>query len=285
MELGRLAKMGWNTNTESSEHDPTLPFRDANRGQRLQRVMATGGIASRRKCEEMIESGEVKVNGVLIDFLPAWIDPATDRVTIADRKLNLHAESVYVMYYKPRGIVCTMADPEGRPCIGDIVVHPSGTRIFPIGRLDMDSQGLLLLTNDNVLANELTHPKHHVSKTYEVSVRGKVDEETLDKLQKGIYLADAHTKHDTKRKGQRATIKGVEIVRHERDRTMLKITLAEGRNRQIRRMLAVVGHPVKRLRRTHIGPVALKGLRPGQWRDLTGHEFNALQHSVRREKK
>jgi pseudouridine synthase len=246
--------------------------------------MAAGGIASRRKCEEMIQSGEVKVNGIVINFLPAWIDPKTDRITIADRKLNLHAENVYVMYYKPRGIVCTMADPEGRPCIGDIVKHPTGTRIFPIGRLDMDSQGLLLLTNDNMLANELTHPKHKVSKTYEVTVRGKITDDTLAKLQKGIYLADAYTKHDSKKKGQRATIKDIEIVRHDRDRTLLKITLTEGRNRQIRRMLAIVGHPVKRLRRTHVGPVALKGLRPGQWRDLTAQEFNALEHSVRRKK-
>ena len=273
--------MGWNTKQDKSDYDPTLPFKDASRGERLQRVMAAGGIASRRKCEEMIESGEVKVNGVCVNFLPAWIDPKTDRITIADRKLNLHADSVYLMYYKPRGIICTMADPEGRPCIGDIIKHQSGTRIFPIGRLDMDSQGLLLLTNDNILANELTHPKHKVSKTYEVTVRGKVDDETLTKLQKGIYLADAHTKHDSKRKGQRATIKDIEIVRHDRDRTLLKITLAEGRNRQIRRMLAMVGHPVKRLRRTHIGPLALKGLRPGQWRDLTQQEFNSLTHSVR----
>lgn len=284
MELGRLAKMGWNTNKESS-HDPTLPFKDANRGQRLHRVMASGGIASRRKCEEMILAGEVKVNGVVVNFLPAWIDPATDRITIEDRKLNLHADSIYVMYYKPRGIVCTMSDPEGRPCIGDIVKHHTGARIFPIGRLDMESQGLLLLTNDNVLTNELTHPRHHVSKTYEVTVRGLVNEETVQKLQKGIYLADAHTKHDETRRGKKATIEAIEITRHERDRTQLKLTLAEGRNRQIRRMLAIVGHPVKRLRRTHIGPVALKGLRPGHWRDLTVQEYNALQHAVRRQDK
>ena len=249
---------------------------------RLQKVKASGGIASRRKCEDMIKAGEVKVNGILIDFLPAWIDPKRDRITISDRKLNLHAEDIYVMYYKPRGIVCTMSDPQGRPCIGDIVSHSSGTRIFPIGRLDMDSQGLLLLTNDNALANELTHPKHNVSKTYEVSVRGKVEDETVTKLQKGIFLSDAHTKHDSRKKGQRATIKHLEIVRHDRDKTLLRITLSEGRNRQIRRMLAIVGHPVKRLKRTHVGPVALKGLRPGQWRDLTAQQFNALEQAVRR---
>jgi pseudouridine synthase len=274
--------MGWNINESESNQDQTAPFRDASRGERLQRVMANGGIASRRKCEEMIEEGKVKVNGILIDFLPAWVDPKIDKITVVDHKLNLHADDIYLMYYKPRGIVCTMSDPEGRPCIGDIVTHPTGSRIFPIGRLDMDSQGLLLLTNDNAIANELTHPKHGMSKTYEVTVRGRVEQDTITKLQKGIYLADAHTKHDSYRGGKRAHVELIEIVRHDRDRTLLKLVLKEGRNRQIRRMLAITGHPVKRLRRTHIGELALKGLRPGQWRDLTQKEINVLQHSIRR---
>jgi 23S rRNA pseudouridine2605 synthase len=273
--------MGWNTNDNKSKDDRTSQFRDANRGERLQRVMASGGIASRRKCEEMIEDGKVKVNGIRVDFLPAWVNPQIDKITVEDHKIKFHQDSIYLMYYKPRGIICTMSDPEGRHCVGDIVKHQSGSRIFPIGRLDMDSQGLLLLTNDNVLANELTHPKHGMSKTYEVTVKGKMDEETISKLQKGIYLADAHTKHDTHRSGKRAKVESIEIVRHDRDRTLLTLKLKEGRNRQIRRMLAIVGHPVKRLRRTHIGDVALKGLRPGQWRDLTPQEVNVLQHSVR----
>ena len=274
--------MGWNINKDKPNIDATAPFRDASRGERLQRVMANGGIASRRKCEEMIEEGKVTVNGIKIDFLPAWVNPAIDRISVADHKLNLHAAPVYLMYYKPRGIVCTMADPEGRQCIGDVIAHPSGSRIFPIGRLDMESQGLLLLTNDNVLANERTHPRHGVKKTYEVTVRENVEDETIAKLQKGVYLSDAHTKHDSTRSGKRAHVEAIEIVRHDRDRTLLKIELKEGRNRQIRRMLAVVGHPVKRLRRTQIGDVVLKGLRPGQWRDLTPQEVNVLQHSIRR---
>lgn len=273
--------MGWNTNDKKSKDDRTAEFRDANRGERLQRVMANGGIASRRKCEEMIEEGKVKVNGIRVDFLPAWVNPQIDKITVEDHKIKFHQDSIYLMYYKPRGIVCTMSDPEGRHCVGDIVKHKSGSRIFPIGRLDMDSQGLLLLTNDNVLANELTHPKHGMSKTYEVSVKGNMEESTVSKLEKGIYLADAHTKHDAHRGGKRATVESIEIVRHDRDRTLLTLKLKEGRNRQIRRMLAIVGHPVKRLRRTHIGDVALKGLRPGQWRDLTPQEVNALRHSVR----
>lgn len=274
--------MGWNTNANSSKDDKTAPFREASRGERLQRVLAKGGIASRRKCEELIIEGKVKVNGIRIDFLPAWVDPSIDRITVEDRKIRFHSDSIYLMYYKPRGIISTMSDPQGRPCIGDLVEHESGNRIFPIGRLDMESQGLLLLTNDNVLANELTHPKHGIAKTYEVTVRGHVAEETISTLKKGVYLADAHTKHDSHRSGKRANVDSIHIVRHDRDRTLLSITLKEGRNRQIRRMLAYVGHPVKRLRRTKIGDVALKGLRPGQWRALTPQEVNALQHSIRR---
>jgi len=276
-----LAIMSWNTKNNDSKDDRTAPFREATRGERLQRILAKAGIASRRKCEELIEEGKVKVNGVTVDFLPAWVNPIIDKITVVDHKLNLHADQVYLMYYKPRGVVCTMSDPEGRKCIGEIISHPSGARIFPVGRLDMESQGFLLLTNDNVLANELTHPSHGITKTYEVTVRGRVEKETIEKLQKGVYLADAHTKHDSKRSGKRAHVDAIEIVRHDRDRTLLKITLKEGRNRQIRRMLSVVGHPVKRLRRTHIGDVALKGLRPGQWRDLSKQEITSLQNSVR----
>mgnify|MGYP000641847739 CR=1 FL=1 len=125
--------MVWNTNQEKSDYDPTLPFKDASRGQRLQRVMAAGGIASRRKCEEMIESGKVKVNGIRVDFLPAWVNPKVDKITVEDHKIKFHAEPVYLMYYKPRGIICTMSDPEGRPCIGDIIQQHSGSRIFPSG--------------------------------------------------------------------------------------------------------------------------------------------------------
>jgi len=275
--------MGWNNIESKSKDDPTAPYRLSTRGERLQRVMAAGGIASRRKCEEMIQSGLVKVNGIRINFLPAWVDSKQDRITVQDQKFNPHADDIYVMYYKPRGIVCTMQDPQSRPCVGTVVRHHSGTRIFPIGRLDMDSQGLLLLTNDNVLANELMHPSHGISKTYEVSVRGKLNEDTLARLQKGIFLVDEHTRHDNTKRGRRARIKTISIERHDRDRTLLKITLTEGRNRQVRRMLALVGHPVKRLRRTHIGPLALSGLKPGQWRDLTPKEVASIRHSIRRQ--
>lgn len=272
--------MGWNVQTSKGDHDPTLIYKDAARGVRLQRVMVDGGIASRRKCEELITEGDVRVNGIVIDFLPAWVDIAQDRITVKDRKLKLNAEPVYLMYYKPRGIICTASDPEGRRCVGDIVQHHSGTRIFPIGRLDMESQGLLLLTNDRQLTNELTHPKHEVSKIYEVTVKGTVEQETLAKLRKGVYISDVHTRHDEQQKAKRAHVDSIELIRTDRGKSQLKIELSEGRNRQIRRMLAFVGHPVKRLRRVQIGPLELKGLSPGQWRDLLPHEVNAIKKAA-----
>jgi len=273
--------MAWNVDKKNSDHDPRAIYREASRGVRLQRVMVDGGIASRRKCEALIAEGEVRVNGTVVDFLPAWVDVSQDRITVKDRKLKFSAESVYIMYYKPRGIVCTASDPEGRRCVGDIVQHHSGTRIFPIGRLDMESQGLLLLTNDRQLTNQLTHPKHEVSKVYEVSVKGTVEKETLEKLRKGIFISDVHTRHDEKQTARRAKVELVELIRTDRGKSLLRIELSEGRNRQIRRILAIVGHPVKRLRRTQSGPLELKGLRTGQWRDLLPQEIAAIKQAVK----
>ncbi|HJN71386.1 MAG: rRNA pseudouridine synthase [Phycisphaerae bacterium] len=273
--------MAWNADKKKGSHDPRAIYRDAARGVRLQRVMVDGGIASRRKCEELITEGDVRVNGIVVDFLPAWVDIAQDKITVKDRKLKFNAESVYIMYYKPRGIVCTASDPEGRRCVGDIVHHHSGTRIFPIGRLDMESQGLLLLTNDRQLTNQLTHPKHEVPKVYEVTVKGTVEQETLEKLRKGIFISDVHTRHDEQQKARRAKVESVELVRTDRGKSQLKIELSEGRNRQIRRILAIVGHPVKRLRRVQIGPLELKGLRTGQWRDLLPQEITAIKKAAK----
>ncbi len=272
--------MGWSTKEPQGE-DPTLPYRDAKRGRRLQRVLADGGIASRRRCEAMIEEGLVKINGTLIDFLPAWVDPAIDRISVEGHRLNLSRDPVHVMYNKPRGVLCTTRDPQGRRCVTDAVQHPSGARLFPVGRLDLESQGLLLLTNDSQLANLLTHPSHGVSKIYEVTVRGRVEEETLERLRKGVFLDDAHSRHGKGGRPKRARIESLERIRSDRDRTRLRITLAEGRNRQVRRMLAAVGHPVKRLRRVSVGPLELKGLRPGQWRDLLPRELAGLRRSAR----
>ncbi|MBC8522386.1 rRNA pseudouridine synthase [PVC group bacterium] len=276
--------MSWNVTKSEDRDDPLAIYRDANRGQRLQRVMVDGGIASRRNCEKLIKAGEVRVNGIVVDFLPAWVDPSTDRISVQDRKLKFNTDPVYIMYYKPRGVVCTASDPEGRRCVGDIVQHHTGARIFPIGRLDIESQGLLLLTNDRKLTNELTHPKHEVTKVYEVTVKGTVEQETLVKLRKGVFISDVHTRHDDKQRAKRAKVDSIELIKVDRGRSQLRIELSEGRNRQVRRMLAFVGHPVKRLRRIEIGPIVLKGLRPGQWRDLLPHEVSAIKKAARHQK-
>ena len=278
----RLPQMGWSTQQSKNPagDDATSPYRDAARGRRLQRVLAEGGVASRRKCEALIEGGKVKVNGTVVDFLPAWVDPIQDRIAVEGHRLNLHEPTVVVMYYKPRDVVCTTADPEGRRCVTDIVEHPSGVHILPVGRLDMESQGLLLLTNDRKLLQQLTHPSHGVPKVYEVTVRGQMEPETLAKLRKGVYLSDVHSRHDTRKRAKRAQMKSVEIIHASRDRTRLRLVLDEGRNRQVRRMFSHVGHPVKRLLRVEVGPLRLKGLRPGQWRDLLPTEITALRRAV-----
>lgn len=181
---------------------------------------------------------------------------------------------VYVMLFKPRGTVCTNDDPEGRTRAIDLVQHPSKARLFPVGRLDRDSSGLLLLTDDGGLAQRLTHPSHEVPRTYEISVRGRVEESDLARLRRGIFLSDGN------RSAKRATAERLQILRRDRDRTRLKLVLREGRNRQVRRMLARLGFPVKRLQRTAMGTLNLRGLQPGQWRDLTVAELKAIRRAA-----
>jgi pseudouridine synthase len=257
---------------------PRSALKDATGKVRLQRVLADAGVASRRACEELIEAGAVAVNGVVVRKLPVFVDPARDRIVVGGRRLRPGREPVYVMLFKPRGVVCTNSDPEGRRRAIDLVQHPSGARLFPVGRLDVDSSGLLLLTNDGELANQLTHPRHGVHKIYEVTVKGALDAEAVAKLESGLFLHD--------RRYGRAARTGhcrLRLLKRDRDRTHLLLELREGRNRQVRRMLANVGHQVKKLRRVRIGPLELRGLRPGQWRDLTGREVGMLKRKGRRE--
>jgi pseudouridine synthase len=251
------------------------PFNDASRGIRLQRVLADAGVGSRRACEGLIEAGEVAVNGHVVRELPAWVDPRHDRITVAGRRLRTAVPLVYVMLFKTRGVVCTNRDPQGRKRAVDCVDHPSGARLFPVGRLDVESSGLLLLTNDGELANHLIHPRHRISKVYEVTVDGRLDEADVRRLEAGVFLHD--------RGGDRAarTVRSrLRLLKRDRDRTSLLMELREGRNRQIRRMLADVGHKVRKLRRVQIGPLRLKGLRAGQWRDLLPRELAALKKAA-----
>jgi len=250
---------------------------------RIQKVMASAGIASRRACEQMVEEGLVSVNGQVVASLPVLVDPVNDRIEIDGRPLKRMTprgeRPVYVMLYKPRHTVSTSSDPEGRRTVTDLVEHPTGVRLYPVGRLDYDTMGLVLLTNDGDLANKLTHPRYGVHKTYRAIVRGVLSEQDIAQLQKGIVLA---TRREGKTVGvARTGAAEIKIVKREPARTIIDITLDEGRNRQVRRMLAKVGCPVKKLVRIRLGPLALKGISMGHWRELAPAEVAALRRAVR----
>jgi len=264
----------------SDSRDPADLLRDATRGVRLQKALAAAGVDSRRKCEELIEGGAVAVNGVIVHSLPAWVDPTLDDIVVDGRRLPKPERKVYVMLNKPRRSVTTTDDPEGRRTVAQMVDHPLVHRLFPIGRLDFDTSGLLLLTNDGELANQLTHPKFGVKKTYRAKVRGRLETADVETLAKGLYLSDRKKGHTVgARRTQPASI---EIVHRDREKTTLDITLKEGRNRQVRRALAQLGHPVIRLERISLGPIRLKGLRRGEWRELSRDELSALRRASKR---
>lgn len=259
------------------------PCRDSSRGPRIQRLLADAGVASRRACEELILEGRVEVNGVPVIDLPLFIDPNQDTVHIDGKPIQLKAERhIYILLNKPPRTLTTVADEPGadRRTVLDLVEHPSRARLFPVGRLDYDTTGLLLLTNDGELANRLTHPRFGVEKTYRAVVKGLIHDEDTQRLERGIYLAE-------RREGltvgaARTAHVQIHVVKRDRDRSTLQITLKEGRNRQVRRMLASVGCPVKRLERIAMGPLELKGIARGNWRELTQPEIHGLRRATRK---
>lgn len=253
---------------------PSHSLNDASRGQRIQKVIADAGLASRREAESMVAQGLVRVNGELIDALPAWVDPARDRILVDGRILRPPAQHVYVMLHKPAGYVCTSSDPEGRQLVTDLVEHPTRTRLFSVGRLDFDSTGLLLLTNDGEFANRLTHPRYEVHKEYEVMVKGTLGPEDVARLEQWIFPV---SQSQLAAPGRQSHLR---ILRRDGERTILTMELREGSNHQIRTVMADLGHPVKRLRRTRIGPVRLRGLAVGAWRDLTHSELMQLREQA-----
>lgn len=259
-----------------SPDESAAGLRDASRGVRLHKAMADAGVASRRACEQMIAEGRVTVNGVPVTQMPAWVDPTRDRIAVDGRPIGKAAKGhAYVLVNKPRGAICTSADEMGRRTILDLVPHER--RLFCVGRLDAESTGLVLLTDDGDLANQLTHPRYGVAKTYEVSIAGQLKPEDVARLNKGIYLAD--------RKGAaaKAAASRIVVLDGDRERTRLRITLKEGRNREIRRMLARLGYDVKRLKRIALGPLPLKGVSVGGWRDLDRHEVAALRKATHKQ--
>ncbi len=232
---------------------------------RLQKHLSACGIASRRKAEELIEAGKVRVNG-RIATLGDKVDPKRDKVSVRGKTVVPVTEKVYIMVNKPRGYVTTMSDEYDRKCVNDLV-KDVGVKVFPVGRLDRDSEGLLLMTNDGELANAITHPSRHVNKTYRVTVGGTVIDEQIEKLTSGIMLD-----------GKKTQPCDVFVVERKPDRTMLNFIIHEGRNRQIRRMCEAVGLDVLRLKRLEIAGVKLGGLKLGAWRNLNERELVRLNN-------
>ena len=231
---------------------------------RLQKHLAECGIASRRKAEELIEQGKVKVNGHPA-ILGQKVDPKRDKITVRGKTVVAgKTEKVYIMLHKPRGFVTTTSDEKGRKCVTDLV-KDAGNRLFPVGRLDLNSEGLLFMTNDGEFANKLTHPSSHVNKTYRVTVAGEVQEEKLITLREGIMLD-----------GKKTLPCDCFVAERKADRTVLIFIISEGRNRQIRRMCEAVNLEVLRLKRTEIAGVKLGMLPRGSWRPLNEREMRRL---------
>jgi 23S rRNA pseudouridine2605 synthase len=232
--------------------------------ERLNKILAHAGIGSRRHCEELIVRGRVRVDGQVVRELGTKVDPAHQKVSVDDTPIKLE-KPVHWLVNKPRGYLCTNHDPAGRPLAVDLVPHVP-QRVYTVGRLDEDSEGLLLLTNDGDLAFRLMHPRFGIEKTYHVQVAGKPSREELQGLLKGVYLSDGFVR-----------ARHVRRMKTQGDSTWLEVVLSEGKNREIRRMLARLGHKVMRLRRVALGPVQLGSLAAGKSRRLTGQEMARLR--------
>lgn len=236
------------------------------KAERVQKVLAAAGIGSRRACEELIAAGRVAVDGEVIT-LGAKADPRRQIVTLDGERIHTNPTLLYLLLNKPTGYVTTVTDPQGRPTVMDLV--PDSPRVYPVGRLDRDTEGLLILTNDGELANRLAHPSYEVEKTYVAQIRGPAKRRAVRALLDGVELEDGL-----------ARAKSVRELGGAGDRTLVEIVLAEGRKREVRRMLQAVGLPLERLARVRIGPLPLGEIAPGKYRPLNGAEVRALYATV-----
>jgi 23S rRNA pseudouridine2605 synthase len=236
---------------------------------RLQKLLAQSGLASRRRCEELMLAGLVEVDGEVVTRLGTKVDPRTAVIRVEGRRLPPVSAHVYLVLNKPVGVVSTMSDPQGRRTLSDLVADRL-ERLFHVGRLDTDTSGLLLLTNDGDFAQRMAHPSFEVDKTYVAEVAGDVSRATVRELLAGVTLEDGPV-----------TVSSARVVDRGRDRTIVELVIHEGRNRIVRRLLDAVGHPVRRLTRTAIGPVSLGQLREGGLRELTRDELGELLDSAR----
>ncbi|MFC9335310.1 pseudouridine synthase [Arthrobacter sp. NPDC057009] len=247
---------------------PQSEFHDAD-GVRLQKIMASAGVASRRVCEEMIAEGRVEVDGKVVTELGVRVDPKTAVIHVDGLRIQLDDTLVYMVFNKPKGVVSTMEDPEGRPCISDYIRNNQGERLFHVGRLDVATEGLLLLTNDGELANRLTHPSYEVPKTYLVQVRGPFPQGIGAQLKEGIELEDGF-----------ASVDSFRLVDSTPGHVLIEVVLHSGKNRIVRRLFDAVGFPVQRLVRVKVGPIGLGDQRQGSIRNLGKQEVGHLLASV-----
>ena len=243
--------------------------------QRLQKILSAAGIASRRAAESYITDGRVSVNGQTVAELGSKADPDIDDIRVDGRRIKLTTRRLYLLLYKPRGYIVSRSDPQRRPTVMDLLAK-GGVKdyVYPVGRLDYDSEGLLLLTSDGDLAARLTHPSHEVEREYQVKVLGVPDDHDLERLSKGIVID-----------GRRTLPAGVKVLNvvqgSEAEHAVLSIVVKEGRNRQVRNMFEAIGHPVDRLKRVRIGPITDERIRPGEFRELDAKEIAALKKAAK----
>lgn len=243
---------------------------------RLQKILSAAGIASRRAAETYITDGRVSVNGQTVTALGSKADPERDDIRVDGRRVKAADRRLYILMYKPRGFITSRSDPQRRPTVIDLLAK-GGVRdyVYPVGRLDYDSEGLLLLTSDGDLAAQLTHPSHEVEREYQVKVLGVPDDHDLARLSKGIVIDGRRT--------EPADVKVLKVIEGTgAEHALLSVVVKEGRNRQVRNMCEAVGHPVDRLRRVRIGPITDQHIRPGEFRELDGKEVAALKRSAKR---
>ena len=235
---------------------------------RLQKFLARAGVASRRGSEDLMTAGRVTVNGVVVTELGSRVDPAVDEVAVDGVVVTLADAPVYAVLNKPAGYVTTMQDPQGRPTVAELI-EGLGPGVFPVGRLDRDTTGVLLVTSDGALAHRLMHPRFHVEKVYEALVEGAVEDAALEPVRRGMELDDGPTKPAQAR-----------LLGREGANTRVELRISEGRKRQVKRMLAAIGHPVLRLHRSAFGPVVLGELAQGETRPLSAEEIAALHEAA-----
>jgi 23S rRNA pseudouridine2605 synthase len=243
--------------------------------ERIQKVLANAGVASRRSVEQMVQEGRIAVNDRIVREIPVLVDPERDEIAIDGEPVRLKSRQArqryYFILYKPKKVYSTNVA-QGEQTLAIDLLPDLPARLYPVGRLDAESKGLLLLTNDGELTNRLTHPRYGVPKTYRAVIDGSISPQAVAELEKGIWLADPKTGQ-----GFKTGRSHIRVIRRQRDKTHLEITLREGRNRQVRRMLAKLGHKVRELTRVRMGPLTLEGLKPGQCRPLRAAEVRQLK--------